>query len=110
MRIKGITYDTGFVNSGRTTKENFEPKIIQRELHIIKNDLHCNAVRITGGDVNRLEIAAQLAASEGLQVWYCPFTCDLTRDELLSFLIDSAQRAERIRIKGHEVVFVTGSE
>jgi hypothetical protein len=58
MRIKGITYDTGFINAGVSTKEKFEPGIVQREMHIIKNDLHCNAVRITGGDKDRLEIAA----------------------------------------------------
>jgi hypothetical protein len=46
----------------------------------------------------------------GLQVWYCPFTCDLTQDELLDLLADSAARAEKIRKKGSEVVFVTGSE
>ncbi len=110
MRIKGIVYDTGFINAGVTTKENFDPTIIKREMHIIKNDLHCNAVRITGGDADRLETVAALAASEGLEVWYCPFTCDLTIDELSSFLIDASERAERIRVLGAEVVFIAGSE
>ena len=110
MRIKGIVYDTGFINAGVTTKENFDPTIIKREMHIIKNDLHCNAVRITGGDADRLETVAALAASEGLEVWYCPFTCGLTIDELSSFLIDASERAERIRILGAEVVFIAGSE
>jgi hypothetical protein len=110
MRIKGITYDTGFINSGVTTKEKFETDIVKREMHIIKNDLHCNAIRITGGDVDRLETAAKLAADEGLEVWYCPFTCGLTIDELLSFLVDCAERAEHIRSKGSDVVFLTGSE
>jgi hypothetical protein len=110
MRIKGVTYDTGFINSGVNTKEIFEPNIIKREMQIIKNDLHCNAVRVTGGDANRLEITAKLAAEAGLEVWYCPFTCNLTKSELLTFLVDSAERAERIRCKGTEVVFLTGSE
>jgi hypothetical protein len=110
MRIKGIVYDTGFINNGVTTKENFDLNIIKREMHIIKNDLHCNAVRITGGDAERLEIVASLVASEGLEVWYCPFTCGLTISELNSFLIDAAERAEHIRSLGTEVVFITGSE
>ncbi len=110
MRIKGITYDTGFINSGVSTKEKFEPNIVKREMHIIKNDLHCNAVRITGGDADRLEIAAQLAAAEGLEVWYSPFTCGLTIEELISFLVECAQRAEDIRRTGAEVVYLTGSE
>jgi hypothetical protein len=110
MRIKGITYDTGFINNGITTKILFDPNIVKREMQIIRNDLHCNAVRITGGDHDRLEIASQLAAASGLQVWYCPFTCDLTKDELLHFLDDAAARAEKLRKRGSEVVFVTGSE
>jgi hypothetical protein len=110
MRIKGVTYDTGFINAGVSTKENFEPDIIKREMQIIKNDLHCNAVRITGGDADRLEMTARLAADAGLEVWYCPFTCDLTIEELQNFLVDCAERAERIRSKGTAVVFLTGSE
>lgn len=110
MRIKGVTYDTGFINSGVSTKENFDPDIIKREMQIIKNDLHCNAVRITGGDANRLEITAQLAAAEGLEVWYCPFTCGLSTDKLTSFLVDAAQGAERLRNTGAAVIFITGSE
>src|SRR5579872_6547843 len=110
MRIKGITYDTGFINSGVSTKESFEPNVVKREMHIIKNDLYCNAVRITGGDADRLEITAQLAAGEGLEVWYSAVTCGLTMDELMRFLVDCAERAEGIRSKGSEVVFLTGSE
>ena len=110
MRIKGIVYDTGFINNGTTTKEKFDLNVIKREMHIIKNDLHCNAVRITGGDADRLESVAALAASEGLEVWYCPFTCGLTIDELNSFLVDAAGRAEGIRSSGAEVVFIAGSE
>src|SRR5947209_1206523 len=110
MRIRGIVYDTGFVNAGVTTKEKFDTGIIKREMQIIKNDLHCNAVRITGGDSCRLETVAALAASEGLEVWYCPFTCELETDELFSFLVDAAERAERIRSSGAAVVFITGSE
>lgn len=110
MRIKGIVYDTGFINADVTTKEKFDTNIIKREMHIIKKDLHCNAVRITGGDADRLETVAKLAAAEGLEVWYCPFTCGLTIDELARFLIDAAERAERIRSSGADVVFITGSE
>lgn len=110
MRIKGIVYDTGFINKGVTTKEKFDTSIIKREMHIIKHDLHCDAVRITGGDPDRLQAAAKLAASEGLEVWFCPFTCGLTLKELSSFLIDAADRAERIRGLGAAVVFLAGSE
>jgi hypothetical protein len=111
MRGKGINYDTGFINNaGVSTHEPFDPEIVRREMRIIREDLHCNAVRITGGDVDRLEIAAIHAAAAGLEVWFCPFTCDLTTDELLDFLADCAERAERLRQQGAEVVLLTGSE
>jgi hypothetical protein len=79
-------------------------------MQIIRDDLHCTAVRITGGDVDRLEVAARHAADAGLEVWFCPFTNGLTQDELLALLADCAERAERIRRSGARVVMCTGSE
>jgi hypothetical protein len=79
-------------------------------MRIIREDLHCTAVRVTGGDPDRLEIVARHAADAGLEVWFCPFVCDLTVDETLALLADCAERAERIRGQGADVVFLTGSE
>jgi len=110
MRGKGINYDTGFVSGGTTTHEPFDPNRVRREMEIIRQDLHCSAVRITGGCPERLEIAAAHAAAAGLEVWFCPFTNNLTDDELLDVLADCAERAERVRLAGAEVVFLTGSE
>lgn len=110
MRAKGITYDTGFINAGTTTHEPFDPVRVGREMRIIRDDLHCTAVRVTGGDVDRLEIAAAHAADAGLEVWFSPFTCDLTTGELLDVLADCAARAERLRLAGARVVVVTGAE
>lgn len=110
MRGKGITYDTGFINAGITTREQFDPEVVQREMRIIREDLHCTAVRITGGDPERLKLAADHAANAGLEIWLCPFTCDLTADELLAILADCAEHAEHLRKQGAEIVFVTGSE
>jgi hypothetical protein len=67
-------------------------------------------VRITGGDPERLEVAARIAAEVGLEVWFSPFTCDLTDAEMLALLADCAERAERLRRAGAEVVFVAGAE
>src|SRR4051794_19669514 len=97
MRVKGITYDTGFIAAGVNGRESFDPVTVKRELQIIHDDLHCNAVRVTGGDPDRLELAATLAAEVGLEIWVSPFTCDQTADELIAFLADLAERAERLR-------------
>jgi hypothetical protein len=110
LRGKGITYDTGFLRAGASTHEPFDPEVVKREMRIIRQDLHCNAVRITGGDPDRLEIAAIHAADIGLEVWFSPFTNDLTTDEMLELLADCAGRAERLRRQEAEVVFLTGSE
>jgi hypothetical protein len=110
MRAYGVTYDTGFPAAGTTTHEPFNPDTVRREMQIIRDELHCDAVRITGGDPDRLETAAHHAARAGLEVWYSPFTNGLTQDELMTFIVDSAERAERLRQAGTRVVFLTGSE
>lgn len=110
MRVKGINYDTGFLSAGTSTHEPFDPDVVRREMRVIRDDLHCTGVRITGGDPRRLEIAARHAAEAGLEVWFCPFTNDLTEDALLDLLADCADRAERLRRTGAKVVLLTGSE
>lgn len=110
MRTFGITYDTGFTTAGTTTREPFDPAIVRREMQIIRDELHCDAVRVTGGDRDRLETAARHAVDAQLKVWYSPFTNGLTPRELLGFLTDSAERAEHLRRGGAEIVFLTGSE
>lgn len=110
MRAYGVTYDTGFVSAGSTTHEPFDPETVRTDMRTIRDVLRCDAVRITGGVAERLEIAARHAADAGLEVWYCPFTNGLTQTELLEFLTDAAVRAERLRAGGATVVFLTGSE
>lgn len=110
MRLEGINYDTGFFSAGTSTREPFDPDVVRREMRIIREDLHCNAVRITGGEPDRLEIAASHAVDAGLEVWFCPFTNGLTQDALLALLADCANRAEGLRRRGAEIVLLTGSE
>ncbi|WP_329080965.1 MULTISPECIES: hypothetical protein [unclassified Streptosporangium] len=110
MRAKGISYDTGFVRNGGFSRERFNPDVVKRELEIIRDDLHCTAVRVIGGDPERLELAATYAADLGLEVWFSPYPLELTAEETLSLFADCAERAERIRRRGAEVVFVAGAE
>ena len=110
VRAFGITYDTGFTSGGTTTREPFDPAVAGREMQIIRGELRCDAVRITGGDRDRLEAAGWHAADAGLEIWYSPFTNGLTQHELLGFLTDSAARAERLRRAGAQITFLTGSE
>ena len=110
MRDKGMTYDTGFIRQGEISRPRFDPKVVKRELAIIRDDLHCNAVQVIGGDPERLELAAGCAAELGLEVWFSPYPLELTTEAMLSLFTDCAERAERLRTQGADVVFVTGVE
>ncbi len=109
MRARGIGYDTGF-NVAGTPPRPFDHAVVQRELQIIRDDLHCTAVRLIGNDLDRLESAARDAADLGLEVWFSPYPYESDPEEMLVLLADAAERAERIRRRGADVVFVAGAE
>ncbi|MEV0062388.1 hypothetical protein [Nocardia sp. NPDC050718] len=110
MRATGISYDTGFLRDGVSSRTEFDPDVVRAELRIIRDDLHCTAVRLVGGDPDRLDIAAGLAADLGLEVWFSPYPLEQTTEQMLALMLDCADRAERLRRRGAEVVFVTGAE
>lgn len=105
-----MTYDTGFIRGGEISRASFDAGVVRRELAIIRDDLNCNAVQVIGGDPARLELASRCAAELGLEVWFSPYPLDLSTGEILSLFTDCAERAERLRAGGAEVVFVTGVE
>ncbi|GAA3513978.1 hypothetical protein [Actinocatenispora rupis] len=110
MRGKGINYDTGAYPAGHATRAEFDPATVREEMRVIAADLHCTAVRVTGGDPERLDVAARCAAEAGLAVWYAPFPCEVPAGEMLDLFADCARRAERLRRQGAEVVLVLGAE
>ncbi|MFI7135809.1 hypothetical protein ACIBQ1_59900 [Nonomuraea sp. NPDC050153] len=110
MRGKGIHYDTGTHVGDGWTREVFDSSTVRSDMQVIARDLHCTAVRVTGSDPDRLTVAAEHAAAVGLEVWFAPFPCDLTTEQLLPLFADCAARAEDIRRHGGEVVLVTGGE
>ncbi|MEV6009467.1 hypothetical protein AB0M29_21980 [Streptomyces sp. NPDC051976] len=116
MRGKGINYDTGFSPGGKDSRPGFTAQAAREEMRVIAEELHCTAVRISGGVPERLSAAARAAAEAGLDVWFSPFPCELDTDELRPFFADCARRAEEIRRSeavrraGSEVVLVLGCE
>lgn len=109
---KGINYDTGFEPYGpaSSSRKALDARVVRREMQIIADDLHCTHVRITGSDPDRIVIAARLAIEAGISVWFSPFPCNLTGDELVQYLLDCAGKAEEIRQLSKETVFVLGCE
>ena len=110
MRTRGINYDTGFSPAGRCSRDVFEPDLVRHEMQVIAHRLCCNAVRITGGDPNRLRVAAGHAAAVGLEVWFAPFPCEMSPEEMLPYFADCAELAEDVRRNGAEVVLMVGCE
>jgi hypothetical protein len=110
VRARGINYDTGTFPGHLLTRKYFDPAQVRHEMTVIAGDLHCDAVRISGRDAERLSIAARHAADAGLEVWFSPFPVDLPPEQILSFFADCAQRAETLRQGGAQVMLVTGCE
>jgi hypothetical protein len=110
MRARGINYDTGSFPGNQLTRKTFDPETAAREMAVIAGELHCDAVRVSGREPERLGVAARHAADAGLEVWFSPFPVDLHPEQLLPLLADCAQRAEAVRRTGAEVVFVAGCE
>ncbi len=111
MKLKGVCYDVGRVMAGRNWRPDFDPRAIHRELEIIKNDLHCNAVRICGLDIERLMIATEDGLKQGLEVWLSPEMWDKTQQETLDYIVKAARAAEKLREhRPEQLVFSVGSE
>jgi hypothetical protein len=110
MRGKGINYDTGFLPGNHDSRPDFDPAVVAAEMRIIARELGCTAVRVSGSKPERISIAAQAAAAEGLEVWFAPFPPELTAAELLELFRDCADRAEHLRRAGASVVLVAGCE
>ena len=67
--------------------------VVRRELEIIRNDLHANAVRIVGSNVERLTAATQAALDLGLEVWISPAFFEYPPEETTSRLAAAAAAA-----------------
>jgi len=110
MNRKGVCYDVGSYMAFNW-RPRFDGEEVRRELEIIKDDLHCNAVRISGVDLGRLSLATSHAQEKGLEVWFYPTLWDRAPADTLQYLTKAAKAAEVLRQKGRaEMVFVVGGE
>lgn len=97
MKWRGVSYDVGRVYAGGgTLSPRFDKKVVRRELEIIKNDLHCNAVRICGRDIARLMTAAEGALEVGLMVLLSPDLFERSQAQTLAYQIKAATAAKTL--------------
>jgi hypothetical protein len=111
MQTKGVNYDVG-TEMGTRWRPDYDPKVVQRELEIIKSDLHCNAVGISGKDVGRVVVTAEAALSQGLEAWLHPADWNnLPPEPTLAYMTGAAKAAQPLneRYPG-KVVLSIGSE
>jgi hypothetical protein len=110
MKRKGISYDTGRFMA-MNWRPRFDLRIVRRELEIIKNDLHANAVRICGQGIERLAAAAETALGLGLEVWLSPELWEKSPARTLDYIAQAAATAEKLRERWPEqLVMIIGSE
>jgi hypothetical protein len=110
MNLKGVNYDAGLVYYFNW-RPIFDQKVVRRELEIIKNDLHCNAVRIRCFSIDRLINAAKYALDQGLEVWLSPEMWNKNQSQTIDHLSKAAMEAEKLRQQWSEkLVFVLGGE
>jgi len=110
LERKGVSYDVGRVMAGNW-RPDFDLKVVQRELEIVRDDLHCNAVRICGRDIDRLVMAAGMALRLGLEVWLSPELWDKSQAETLAYITKAAMAAEALRAQWPKrLVLLVGAE
>ncbi len=97
MKRKGVCYDVGRVLEGTDMRPTFDADVARRELEDIKHDLHCNAVRICGLDINRLMTTAEAALKLGLEVWLSPEIFEQSQQETFDYIVKCAEESETLR-------------
>ncbi|HEY6906226.1 MAG TPA: hypothetical protein VI230_02110, partial [Ignavibacteriaceae bacterium] len=83
---------------------------MEEELRVIKNELHCNAVRIYGGDLEKLVLCAEIAIKEGLMVWFSPRNINASLEETFDYIMKCSAAAEDLRKISPGTVYVIGNE
>ena len=111
MHYRGINYDVGNnFRKGRSSREEFDPAVVEKEIGIIRSALHCNAIRISGYDISRLVTASEFALKNGLTVFFSPSSINASPQETGDYILRGAEVAEQLREKYGNVVYVIGCE
>src|ERR1700679_1719469 len=109
MKYKGVTYDIGTEYSpGQFTVNNLSAETIASDMKSIKEQLHCNSVRLYGKETDKLIQAADIALQTGLDVWLSPRLVDADVKETIAALGEAASRFEPLRVKfpHRELIFI----
>ena len=112
MKYFGVVYDAGlrFSGSDHLSLKHFDLAQVEYDMRAIANDLHANAVRIEGEDIDRLIAASRAAHAAGLAVWFSPWAMDTGLEFSRGYVAEAARAAEQLRQEGLDITFITGCE
>lgn len=111
LKEKGIMYDVGTSYSpGQSSRKDWKLDVVKREISVIRDDLHCNAIIIIGNEISRLMECAEIALEKGLYVWLQPRVMDSSHEEMLDNLKKTAREAEKLREKYSNIALNVGCE
>lgn len=107
----GVVYDVGLMFGGKNLSvSNFRKEQVVYDMSIIKHVLNCNTVRIEGENLDRLSIATEEAHKQGLKVLFNPWKMEADSATTVDYMIRASKVAEKLRLKGADLIFVTGYE
>ncbi|CQD23217.1 MULTISPECIES: FAD-dependent oxidoreductase [Mycolicibacterium] len=111
MRDYGVVYDVGLrFTPEELSVEPFDPSLVAHDMQVIAEQLHANAVRIEGENIDRLVTAARCAHSAGLAVYFNPWKMNAGVEETRRHVAEAAIAAEQLRREGVRITFVTTCE
>jgi hypothetical protein len=95
--LRGVTYDTGTLTLGETTRRVWSAERMDGEIGAIAERLGCSTVSVFGSDPHRLEQTARAVLRRGMKVAIQPRLYDRSRAEILAQLAEVGERAEALR-------------
>ncbi len=113
---QGVHYDTGTMFRGpgyaiSTRRTALDMSVVHRELEIIRDDLHANAVRVEGSDLERMTAVTEVGLGLGLEVWFSAAYFEYPMAETTSQLLAAASAVAPLEAAHPgRVVFVAGGE
>ncbi|MER8072098.1 hypothetical protein ABTZ59_27740 [Streptomyces sp. NPDC094034] len=112
MKYYGVVYDVGYRVLGEdpSSVEPFVPDVVRNDMRVIAHDLHANAVRVEGEDLDRLMLASRAAIAEGLAVFFSPWKMNVDLAASKQYVAEAAALAEQLRQDGADIVFITNCE
>jgi hypothetical protein len=111
LNVCGIHYDVGTATlEGGTTRPSLPADTMERELDDIARGLHANAVRVTGGDVDRIATAARIAVGKELEAWLTPMLPNADAATTLRAIEAAARAGQGLLDAGHRCTLIVGCE